>query len=119
MIENEYELSNGRKIYVFREVYDYAHQLSLLKWSMTRPFNFSPSNEGMLVGQKTDTILSCQTGLTENQFKEMMRIDELDSVKKLLSNKKLTRNWINANVSKAPSFLHSDALVECSLSLLY
>ena len=58
MIENEYELSNGRKIYVFREVYDYAHQLSLLKWSMTRPFNFSPSNEGMLIGQKTDTILS-------------------------------------------------------------
>ena len=87
MIENEYELSNGRKIYVFREVYDYAHQLSLLKWSMTRPFNFSPSNEGMLVGQKTDTILSCKTGLSENQFKEMMRIDQLDPVKKLLSNK--------------------------------
>ena len=119
MIENEYELSNGRKIYVFREVYNYAHQLNLLKWSMTRPFNFSPSNEGMLVGQKTDTILSCKTGLSEDQFKEMMRIDQLDPVKKLLSNKKLNRNWINANVSKAPNFFHSDAFVEGSLSLLY
>ena len=119
MIQSEHSTSTGRKIYVFRDVYDYAHQLNLLKWSMTRPFNFNPSNEGMLIGLKSDTILSCQTGLTNDQFREMMKIDSLDSIKKLLLGKTLSRNWINTNVSKAPTYFHADAFVEGSLSMLY
>ena len=119
MIQSEHSTSTGRKIYVFRDVYDYAHQLNLLKWSMTRPFNFNPSNEGMIIGLKSDTILSCQTGLTNDQFREMMKIDSLDSIKELLLGKTLSRNWINTNVSKAPTYFHADAFVEGSLSMLY
>ena len=72
LTENEYTTSTGRKIYVFRDVYDYARQQNLLKWSMSRSFNFNPSNEGILIGQKSDTILSCQTNLPEIQLKEML-----------------------------------------------
>jgi len=118
LTENEYTTSTGRKIYVFRDVYDYARQQNLLKWSMSRSFNFNPSNEGILIGQKSDTILSCQTNLPEIQLKEMLDIDKKDSIKEKLSNKRLIRNWINANVSKAPGFFHSDAFKEGSLSLL-
>ncbi len=57
MIQSEYTTSTGRKIYVFRDVYDYAHQLNLLKWSMTRPFSFNPSNEGMLIGLKLNGLV--------------------------------------------------------------
>jgi len=119
MQESEYTTSTGRKIYVFRDVYDYAHQLNLLKWSMTRPFTFNPSNEGILVGLKSDTILSCNTGLTHDQLREMMKIDSLTPINELLSGKRLSRNWINANVSKAPTYFHADAFKEGSLSMLY
>ena len=119
MKQSEYTTSTGRKIYVFHEVYDYTHQLNILKWSMSRPFSFNVSNEAMLVGLKSDTILSSQPNLTEDQFKEMMRIDIIDPVKELLKGKQIKRHWINANVSKAPTYFHADAFKEDSLSLLY
>jgi len=122
MRQSEYTTSSGRKIYVFRDVYDYQRQLNLLDWCVRQPYTFRPANEGVLVGLKSDLVLSAHPNLDASQLGEQFELhsDSLKPIKETIGpNRELKAHWINANVSKTSPNFHPDSFREGSLSMLY
>lgn len=116
---NKYETSTGRNIHVFREVYDYTHQVNLLKWSLRQQYRFNPGNDSLLLTSKAEMVLSCGRMPATDEFKEMMRFDEIDGLNDIIGDRKIDRHWINCDISKGSSHFHPDAFEKGSLSLLY
>lgn len=119
---SEYIISNGRKIHVFREVYDYTLQLNLLDWCIRQSYRFRPANEGVLVGLKSDLILSAHPNLDVSQLAVQFKLNDPDlaQIKELIGpDREMKSHWINANVSKSSPNFHPDSFKEGSVSMLY
>jgi len=122
MKKNEYVTKSGKKIYVFREVYNYDRQLNLLDWCVRQNYRFRPANEGVLVGLKSDLILSAHPDIDVSQFAVQFSLhdEKLSPIKELIGpDRQLKAHWINANISKTSPHFHPDSFKEGSLSMLY
>jgi len=121
MKKSEYTTSSGRKIYVFRDCYDYPYQLNLLDWCVRQQYTFRPANEGVLVGLKSDLVLSAHPniGATELTIQFKWNEDQFEPLREIMGERELKNHWINANVSKTSPHFHPDHFKEGCLSILY
>ncbi len=122
MRQCEYTTSAGKKIYVFRDVYDYDRQLNLLDWCVRQNYRFRPSNEGVLVGLKSDLVLSAHPGLDLPQLAAQFSLNDekLKPIVDIIGNdREMVAHWINANISKTSPHFHPDSFKKGSLSMLY